>query len=282
MESQTKPPNALVPANAIAVTDAEAIAELKRLAAVARAQQPPEPKKPTYPNIERRAEIEAIPLSAEEREAKEARAARYALAQQRAERDRRMGCLISQAGRRYADCELGTFATDRPAQRKAVELVENYCSSLLDAWESGGLLLYGPCGTGKDHLAFAVCRRLVEEQGRSVVWINGQSWFGEIRDAMDGEDRTEARIIGQLTKPDVLVVSDPLPPFGALTQHQATMLYRAIDYRYANAKPTIATVNVANDEEAEARMGVATWDRLCHGAWKVHCNWPSYRTPARS
>jgi DNA replication protein DnaC len=68
---------------------------------------------------------------------------------------------------------------------------------------------------------------------------------------------------------------------GALTQHQATMLYRLVDARYSKGVPTICTVNVASDAEADERMGAATWDRLCHDAWKFNCNWPTYRKPAR-
>jgi DNA replication protein DnaC len=58
------------------------------------------------------------------------------------------------------------------------------------------------------------------------------------------------------------------------------MLYRAVEARYAAGKPTIVTVNVANDGEADLRLGAPTWDRLCHGAGKIKCEWPSYRQPA--
>ena len=88
-------------------------------------------------------------------------------------------------------------------------------------------------------------------------------------------------MIAELARPDVLCLSDPLPPVGALTQFQATMLYRLVDARYSRGVPTICTVNVADDAEADERMGVPTWDRLCHGAWKLHCAWPTYRRPAR-
>lgn len=141
------------------------------------------------------------------------------------------------------------------------------------------MILYGPVGTGKDHLAFALCRSVIKS-GRTVRWVNGQSWFGAVRDAME-TDRSEASLVGDLAKPQLVCLSDPLPPVGALTQHQTTMLYRLIDARYAKGLPTICTLNVADDEEADLRMGPATWDRLCHGAWKLKCMWPTYRTPAR-
>jgi hypothetical protein len=68
-----------------------------------------------------------------------------------------------------------------------------------------------------------------------------------------------------------------------LTTYQAGWLYRAIDRRYSTrGKVTIVTVNVANDAEADKRMGAATWDRLCHGAWRVRCEWPSFRQARRN
>jgi DNA replication protein DnaC len=66
-----------------------------------------------------------------------------------------------------------------------------------------------------------------------------------------------------------------------LTPFQASMLYRLVDARYVRGKPTIVTVNVNDDAEGDRRMGEATWDRLCHDSWKVFCDWPTHRKPAR-
>lgn len=190
-------------------------------------------------------------------------------------RRRQLFMLVAAAGDRYRTCTLDNF-TGEYRQLVAVlkelrEYVRGGCTC--------GLVLFGPVGTGKDHLAFAICVESIR-LGKTVRWINGQRWFGSIRDAMD-TNRSEADIILELATPDVLCISDPLPPIGQLTQHQATMLYRLVDARYARSLPTIVTVNVANDAEADERMGVATWDRLTHDAWKLFCNWPSYRKPKR-
>lgn len=183
--------------------------------------------------------------------------------------------LVSDAGDRYRDCKLATFRCDVISQESVVRELAEY----LEGGCCCGLVLYGPVGTGKDHLAFSVLREAIK-LGRTVRWVNGQRWFGMVRDAIDSH-RAECDIIAEVTAPDLLCLCDPLPPIGMLTQHQATMLYRLVDARYARGKATIVTVNVATNEEADERMGAATWDRLCHDAWKIRCNWPSYRTPAR-
>jgi DNA replication protein DnaC len=186
--------------------------------------------------------------------------------------------LERQAGQRYAKCTLENFEQTSDKHRAVMVALFEYRRNLPKR-NGEGLVLYGPVGTGKDHLAFAIARSACE-QGYTVEWLYGQDWFGQIRDAMDG-DTTEDAMLRRLTRPDLLVLSDPLPPVGNLTQHQSTMLYRAVAARYFDGKPTIATLNVASDEEADERIGAPTWDRLCDGAWKICCRWPSYRKPAR-
>jgi DNA replication protein DnaC len=209
---------------------------------------------------------------------REAEERRYAEAERASERRAAWEALCETAGARYSTCRLSNFTADTPLKLRVLETVREYSADIKARRE--GLVLYGPVGTGKDHLAFAVARQAIGAF-QTVGWINGQDWFGELRDAMDDDGSTEAAAIRRLRKPDWLVVSDPVPPVGNLTQHQATMLYRVVNARYSDGKPTIVTVNVAGDEEADERMGTAVWDRLCHDAWKVHCRWGSFRKPAR-
>lgn len=202
------------------------------------------------------------------------RAAREEL-RRKAELRQRFVELCMAAGNRYANCTLENFETKHPKQRQVLTELLAYVAG--DC--SGNLVLYGPIGTGKDHLAFAACREAIRS-GKTVRWLNGRSWFGSVRDAMDST-KSEAAIIDEVRRPDVVCLSDPLPPIGALTAHQADMLYRFVDARYTRGVPTICTLNVENDADADERLGVPTWDRLCDGAFKLHCNWPSYRQPTK-
>jgi DNA replication protein DnaC len=139
--------------------------------------------------------------------------------------------------------------------------------------------LYGPVGTGKDHLAYAVAMAAVAAE-LTIGWLSGQQWFGQLRDAID-EGTNEQSLVGRISRPDLVVISDPLPSGGQLTTYQGAMLFRAIDARYARGKATVLTVNLADDAEADEHLGSAIWDRLCHNTWKISCNWPSYRRPIR-
>lgn len=212
------------------------------------------------------------PAAAQQREEEAARRAEIRHKQELFERWR---VFLHDAGARYGDCTLDNFKCVYPEQTAVVAALREYIAADCPA----GVIFFGPVGTGKDHLAFSVCRSALKS-GKTVRWMNGQKWFGIIRDSMDS-DRSEASLIAELARPDLLCLSDPLPPIGPLTQFQATMLYRIVDARYSRGVPTISTMNVHDDAEADERMGEATWDRLCHDAWKFRCDWETYRRPAR-
>lgn len=204
---------------------------------------------------------------------------------QERERENNWSDLRNEAGARYVNCRLSSFKIhDKPEigerQKKIVSELEEYCRTISERRDScEGIVLYGPVGTGKDHLAFAVARAIVGSFGR-VRWVRGQDWFGSLRDGMDS-GTPEAHTLNEMILPPWLVLSDPLPPAGSLTTYQTSMLFRAIDERYSSGRPTIVTINVADDAEADSRLGAAVWDRLCHGAWKLHCKWGSHRKPAK-
>jgi DNA replication protein DnaC len=228
------------------------------------------------------ARMPAREMSPGEAAARDEAAKRMALAEQKARRQGMFAVLCDKVGERYAKCTFGNFKVENDRQKSVVSTCREYAMTLPDRLvDRTNLVLYGPVGTGKDHLAFAVCGIAIFSHGKHVGWVNGQEWFGQIRDGMDDDRITEQQLVQRLVAPDVLVISDPLPPVGSLTQHQCTMLYRLVDKRYAANKVTVITVNVQRSEEADARMGVPTWDRLRDDSWEVFCNWASHRKPAR-
>jgi DNA replication protein DnaC len=179
------------------------------------------------------------------------------------------------------ESSLDTYRATTPEQRTILAGLREYVADLPARLRSGeGVLLYGPVGTGKDHLALGIVREALLTHRHTARRINGVDWYGAVRDAMD-TSQTEKSLVAELASPQWLIVSDPLPPFDALTNHQASMLYRVIDKRREDGKPTIVTVNVVDGAEGARRMGAATWDRLKDRAWVFACAWDSYRKPAR-
>jgi DNA replication protein DnaC len=212
-------------------------------------------------------------------ETPEARRLRFA-AEAAAERKvRRADCwraLVAGRGERYRDCRLNNFEVTTEAQGSVRAVLVEFCQDINQNVGKGrGLILYGPKGTGKDHLAMA-CARAAVAACHSLAWVNGMDLFGTFRDAMGSGDR-ESELIARYTGADVLWISDPLPPAGALTEFQSQTLFRILDRRYSQRRGTWITVNVAKAVELEQRVGAQNFDRLRDGALVLSCNWPSYR-----
>lgn len=193
--------------------------------------------------------------------------------------------LKRELGSRYAGCTLDGFifsgeSADRQKQERVVAQLTAYRDTFQKrVTEGSGVFLFGPAGCGKDHLLAALMLDAVRV-GYSVKWFNGMDVYGEFRDRMDSET-SEKRMIGNMAKPDILALSDPIPPKGDVTDFQRSQLFRVIDRRYRDCKPTWITANVSSREEADQRFGVQLVDRLTDGALCLPCNWPSYRASRR-
>lgn len=196
------------------------------------------------------------------------------------EKVNRWNQLVSERGQRYAPCMLANFVCDCPKQTGAISQLTEYCRTIQERAERGdGVVLYGPRGTGKDHLAMAVCRAAIHV-GMTVKWLNGADFFADMRDRI-GSHETERQLVQRYVTPNVLYFSDPLPPIGVLTEFQATTLFRILDARYSQLRPIVATVNVSGSAELDARMGPQNSDRLRDGALAIYCDWPSHRKSKR-
>jgi DNA replication protein DnaC len=194
-------------------------------------------------------------------------------------RGRTLRKLLEDIGPRYRDAKLTTFRTDEPGQAKAVERIRAFLDGIDAHVEAGaGLVLFGPPGTGKDHLAIGA-GRIAIAMGYTVRWFSCQRIFQEFRDAIGDEGTSEESLFKELFKPEIAILSDPVPVQGRLTDFQEGILWRLVDGRYRFCKPTWCTMNVASDAEACERLGPAIVDRLSDKALVLFCNWPSFRKP---
>lgn len=219
-------------------------------------------------------------LTPEHDEALRAREAEAEQRQAAKEQSARVSGLMQSLGRRYTACTLENFNAVHVGQEAAVSKLRAFAEDFPAAIDRGdGLVLYGPSGTGKDHLAAALLK-LAVKAGKSATAIKGVELFGRVRDAIQ-ENKSEHSLLVEMLRPDVLLISDPILDFAERTRFNLETLYRVVDGRYEAMKSTWVTLNVKEAGEAAAKLGNPIRDRLLDSALCIFCNWPSYREGRR-
>lgn len=186
-------------------------------------------------------------------------------------------------GKRYADCSLANFTfygTDeqQAMQRGVVASITDYCRNIQDnIADSRGVFLFGPCGTGKDHLATYIARVFIHVTADPVRWVCGAELYQQLRDSFDGK-KSEGEVLRPYASAPLLWISDPLPVKGELSQFEASALFRLIESRYSNRRPMVMTANLGPNE-ADVQFGPAVARRLRETTLQLYCNWPSHRRP---
>jgi len=139
------------------------------------------------------------------------------------------------------------------------------------------VLIAGPCGTGKSHLAQAIghCAIRIEKE---VLFTTQSKMLGQLHAAK--ATHSYDRKLKALVSADLLIIDD----FGLkpLISPQDEDLHAVVAERYERVS-TIVTSNLDFDEWGDAFpnkiLGAATLDRLRHGAYRVVLNGKSFRTP---
>lgn len=224
--------------------------------------------------------LDAIPQADSERDAARARFEQVMREQQfNARVSNNWSEFSRRVGDRYKDCSLDNFNESTDEQKQVLRNLRAYAEAIRENAKAGrGVLLFGPKGTGKDHLLTGLAKYVIANGG-SVAWRNGVDLFGDVRDAIASEG-SEREFVSSLVKPHVFYLSDPLPPSGKLTEFQSSMLFRILDGRYRAMKPTWVSVNATGRQDLEDRLGAQNADRLRDGTLTLFCGWPSYRKPA--
>jgi len=143
--------------------------------------------------------------------------------------------------------------------------------------EKVAVLIVGPCGTGKSHIAQAIGHAAVR-QGNDVLFTSQSQLLGQLH-AARATDSFERKFLN-LARVPLLIIDDfglkPLRP-----PHDEDF-HDLVAERYERTA-TVITSNLDFGEWGDAfpnqLLGAATLDRLRHGAYRVVLDGKSYRSP---
>lgn len=138
--------------------------------------------------------------------------------------------------------------------------------------ENQGLVLYGPCGTGKSFTAACIANELMEKE-RSVIMTS----FVKVLQILNGKQIEETPFINSLMTVDLLIVDD----LGTErdTNFALEKVYNVIDSRVRSERPMIITTNVPLEEmmeETDIRYQ-KVYDRIFSCCYPVEVGGESFR-----
>ena len=144
----------------------------------------------------------------------------------------------------FPDSEMAdwTFAHDDGTDPKTTSIAHKYVDNFLEMKKRGkGLLLYGPVGTGKTHVAACIANELIN-QGRPCLVTN----FARITNTLQGMFDGKQRYLDDFNRLDLLVIDDLAAERD--TSYMNEMIFNIIDSRYRSGKPLIVTSNLTQAE----------------------------------
>ena len=168
---------------------------------------------------------------------------------------------------RYRHCDFENFETDNEIENASREQMAAWNRSLAQAklivqrfaeefspvremHNDQGLLLMGPCGAGKTHLAVAALKEILQ-RGHSGLFYDYRELLKEIQDSYNAESQsTEMGVLEPVLKAEMLVLDDvgsSKPSLWALET-----VGHILNTRYNEKRVTILTTNFLDADAAIA------------------------------
>ena len=164
--------------------------------------------------------------------------------------------------RYFPHCRLADFHDrNNGALISAKRRVRDFVDSWMPGINNGrGLLMAGPCGSGKTHLAVAAILEIIDTaKPGKLLFSNFQDLIQEIQASFDSDEvPSKSEILRPLLEADLLVLDELGSQKPSLFVQD--ILYYIINTRYNDERTTIFTTNLTDD--LHERIGERLRSRL--------------------
>lgn len=177
---------------------------------------------------------------------------------------------------------LMTFISYIPSgekEKRAKKSCEDYADGVITG-DPGGMILLGGVGTGKTHLAIAICKKVCDSKRTAhltsvpkIIRHIRSSWSDNATDRW-GCKLSEDDVIKSYSDYTLLVIDEIGVQYG--TPAEKISISEVINERYNRMRPTVLIGNVKLSE-AEEFLGVRVVDRVKDEGLVLIFDWESHR-----
>jgi DNA replication protein DnaC len=179
---------------------------------------------------------------------------------------------------RFADVSLDNYKPVNDEAARCLKLCKAYASKWPERLkQGGGLVMCGKPGTGKNHLALAIAKHVINEHLSPAMFTTALRIARMFKSTWSkNAEMTEQEVISAYTSPDLLIIDEVGVQFGS--DSEKLILFEIINTRYEKMRPTILISNLPKDE-LSAFIGERVIDRMNDGGGcTLAFTWDSYRS----